>query len=101
VQNDDVFLRGKFCIAHLTRGAVYRNVQVTATFEATQLKKENLVFGIGLPELSIILIIVLVIFGAGKLPSIGAGIGNGIRNFKTAVNDVENKPEKIDGGKTG
>lgn len=42
-------------------------------------------FGIGLPELSIILIIVLVIFGAGKLPAIGAGLGKGIRNFKRSV----------------
>ena len=47
-------------------------------------------FGIGLPELSIILILVLVIFGAGKLPAIGAGLGKGIRNFKKSVS-VENK----------
>ena len=46
-------------------------------------------FGIGLPELSIILIIVLVVFGAGKLPSIGAGIGKSINNFKTAVLDKD------------
>jgi sec-independent protein translocase protein TatA len=48
-------------------------------------------FGIGLPELSIILILVLFIFGAGKLPAIGAGLGEGIRNFKKSVS-VENKP---------
>lgn len=42
-------------------------------------------FGIGMPELIIILIIILIIFGAGKLPEIGAGIGKGIRNFKKAT----------------
>jgi sec-independent protein translocase protein TatA len=44
-------------------------------------------FGIGMPELIIILIIILIIFGAGKLPQIGSGIGKGIRNFKKATNE--------------
>ena len=42
-------------------------------------------FGIGMPELLVILVIVLVIFGAGKLPQIGEGLGKGIRNFKKAT----------------
>ena len=50
-------------------------------------------FGIGMPELIIILIIILIIFGAGKLPEIGSGIGKGIKNFKKATTD---KPEEID-----
>jgi sec-independent protein translocase protein TatA len=49
-------------------------------------------FGIGMPELIVILIIIMIIFGAGKLPEIGAGIGKGIRNFKRATMD---QPEKI------
>jgi sec-independent protein translocase protein TatA len=49
-------------------------------------------FGIGMPELLVILVIVLVIFGAGKLPQIGEGIGKGIRNFKKATRG----PEEID-----
>ncbi len=46
-------------------------------------------FGIGMPELIIILVIILIIFGAGKLPEIGAGMGKAIRNFKTATKDTE------------
>jgi len=44
-------------------------------------------FGIGMPELVVILVIVLIVFGAGKLPEIGAGIGNAIKNFKKATTD--------------
>ena len=46
-------------------------------------------FGIGMPELIIILIIILIIFGAGKLPEIGSGIGRGIKNFKKSVTKDE------------
>lgn len=54
-------------------------------------------FGIGMPELIIILVIILIIFGAGKLPEIGAGMGKAIRNFKGATSDTENKEnDKID-----
>ncbi len=49
-------------------------------------------FGIGMPELIVVLIIILIIFGAGKLPEIGSGIGRGIKNFKQATKD---KPEEI------
>ncbi|MCF8068926.1 MAG: twin-arginine translocase TatA/TatE family subunit [Desulfobacterales bacterium] len=48
-------------------------------------------FGIGMPELIIILVIILIIFGAGKLPEIGAGMGKAIKNFKSATNDVDKK----------
>ena len=46
-------------------------------------------FGFGHWELLIILVIALIIFGAGKLPEIGSGIGNAIRNFKKGVSEVE------------
>lgn len=42
-------------------------------------------FGIGMPELVVVLVIIMIVFGAGKLPQIGEGIGKGIRNFKKAV----------------
>ena len=48
-------------------------------------------FGIGMPELIIVLLIILVIFGAGKLPEIGAGMGKAIKNFKHATTDIEKK----------
>jgi sec-independent protein translocase protein TatA len=44
---------------------------------------------IGLPEMIVILLIVILIFGAGRLPDIGRGIGRGIRNFKDAVRDTK------------
>jgi sec-independent protein translocase protein TatA len=47
--------------------------------------------GLGFTELMIILVIILIIFGAGKLPELGDGIGRGIKNFRKAV-----KPEEID-----
>ena len=56
-------------------------------------------FGIGIPELLIILVIVLIIFGAGKLPQIGQALGQGIKNFKKSVSneDNSNPPAKKDG----
>ena len=57
-------------------------------------------FGLGHWEILIILVIVLIIFGAGKLPEIGAGIGNAIRNFNKGVTEMESEikeePEKIE-----
>jgi len=42
---------------------------------------------IGLPEMLIILVIIILIFGASRLPEIGKGIGAGIKNFKASVKD--------------
>ena len=44
-------------------------------------------FGLGLQELMIILVIALVIFGPTKLPQIGSGLGKAIRDFKKVVSD--------------
>ncbi|MBN1636606.1 MAG: twin-arginine translocase TatA/TatE family subunit [Deltaproteobacteria bacterium] len=45
--------------------------------------------GLGMTELIVILVIVLVIFGAGKLPEVGGALGKGIKNFKSAVTEPE------------
>ncbi|MEQ1896538.1 MAG: twin-arginine translocase TatA/TatE family subunit [Vicinamibacterales bacterium] len=42
---------------------------------------------LGLPELVIILVIIILIFGANRLPELGRGIGKSIRNFKDATKD--------------
>lgn len=49
---------------------------------------------LGIPELVIILVIVILIFGANRLPEIGRGIGRGIRNFKDATKTGDGGPEK-------
>jgi TatA/E family protein of Tat protein translocase len=56
-------------------------------------------FGIGTTELIIIMFIILLIFGAKKLPELAQGLGKGIREFKKASNDIQeelsmNQPEE-------
>jgi sec-independent protein translocase protein TatA len=52
--------------------------------------------GLGPMELAIILVIVLVIFGAKRVPEIGASFGKGIRDFKRALSDVDNQVRQPD-----
>ncbi len=56
-------------------------------------------FGFGMPELIVILVIVLVIFGANRLPEIGSALGKSIKNFKRASDgkdEIEIKPKQED-----
>ena len=48
---------------------------------------------LGLPELLIILFIIFLIFGANKLPQLGSGLGQGIKNFKKSIKGGEELPE--------
>lgn len=50
--------------------------------------------GIGFPELMIILVIIMIIFGAGKLPEIGSAFGRSIKNFKSSMKEAEEEDEK-------
>ncbi len=49
-------------------------------------------FGLGTQELLIILVIIVILFGATRLPQIGSGIGQAIKNFKKGINE----PDEID-----
>ena len=59
--------------------------------------------GIGFPELMIILVIIMIIFGAGKLPEIGSAFGRSIKNFKTSMKEAEEEEEtaQVEEGKQG
>ncbi len=57
-------------------------------------------FGLGTTELIIILVIVVILFGASRLPQIGRGIGEAIRNFKKATSEppeIDVTPKKSEG----
>ena len=57
-------------------------------------------FGIGVPELIVIMVIALVIFGPGKLPEIGGALGRGIRDFKKAFEGADEELKKVTSNKT-
>ncbi len=50
-------------------------------------------FGLGTTELIIILVIVILIFGVNKIPQLGKGLGEGIRNFKSSIKAAHEDPE--------
>ena len=49
-------------------------------------------FGLRMPELLLILLIVVILFGANKLPALGKGMGEGLRSFKKAFGGEDEKP---------
>jgi len=57
-------------------------------------------FGIGVPELIVIMVIALIVFGPGKLPEIGGALGRGIRDFKKAFEGAEDELKKVANAKT-
>ena len=62
--------------------------------------EDHPMFGLGAPELIIILVVALLVFGPGKLPEIGGAVGRGIRDFRKALehkgeaDDATAKPEE-------
>lgn len=52
-------------------------------------------FGLGMQELMIILVIALILFGSSKLPQIGRGMGEAIRDFKKAISGVNDDADEI------
>jgi sec-independent protein translocase protein TatA len=53
-----------------------------------------LMMGLGIPELAIILLIVIVLFGASRLPQIGRGLGEGIANFKRSLRSGQDEKDE-------
>lgn len=51
-------------------------------------------FGLGTQELIIILVLVLMVFGAGKLPQVGSALGKGLRNLREGIKDVTEETEE-------
>lgn len=56
-------------------------------------------FGLGTQELLIILVLVMIVFGAGKLPQVGSSLGKGLRNFKKGVSEVSEDDDEIEEAK--
>ncbi len=50
--------------------------------------------GLGTTEILLLLLLVLLVFGASKLPSIGSGLGKGLKNFKKAVRNEDDETEE-------
>jgi sec-independent protein translocase protein TatA len=59
-----------------------------------------LLFGFGMQEMLILLVIVLILFGGSRLPSLAKGLGESIRNFKTGMAEAEAEDEKKDKAKS-
>ena len=55
---------------------------------------------LGAPELIIVLLLVVIVFGVGKLPEIGGALGKGIKEFRSATTNEESKEKKADGPTT-
>ncbi len=51
-------------------------------------------FNLGFPEMVLLFVIVILIFGTSRLPELGRGIGEGIRNFKKSLRDDDHEEEK-------
>jgi sec-independent protein translocase protein TatA len=66
------------------------------------LREEKLMFGLGLPELVIVLVIIILIFGASRLGDIGSGLGKAIRGFRDSMagkDAIDVTPKKDDDSK--
>ena len=63
------------------------------------MSEEEAMFGLGLPELLVILVIILLLFGASKLPEIGRALGKGMKMFKKEANEFKEAVSDIEADK--
>lgn len=61
----------------------------------------SLLFGLGAPEIVIIALLVLLLFGGKKIPELMKGLGKGVRSFKDGVNEAKEEMNKITDEKSG
>jgi sec-independent protein translocase protein TatA len=76
---------------------LYRQLHLQSEFGHTEITEGKIMFGIGAQELLLILLIVLVLFGAKKVPELAKGLGNALREFRKAAKEIESddtKPEE-------
>ena len=55
-------------------------------------------FGFGVMEILLVFALVVLFFGAKRIPQIARGVGEGIRNFRTSVKDAEDEPDELEDG---
>jgi sec-independent protein translocase protein TatA len=53
----------------------------------------SIMFGMSVTELVIVAVVIILIFGVNKIPQLGKGLGEGIRNFKTSLKDAQEEPQ--------
>jgi sec-independent protein translocase protein TatA len=54
----------------------------------------SIMFGLSVTELVIVAVVIILIFGVNKIPQLGKGLGEGIRNFKSSLKDSQEEPQK-------
>lgn len=54
----------------------------------------NIMFGIGMPEVLLIALIILLLFGGKKIPELMKGLGKGVKSFKDGINEASNELKK-------
>ena len=58
-------------------------------------------FGFGVMEIALIIGLLILLFGARRIPLIARGLGEGIRNFRTSIKDVESDTDELENGSDG
>lgn len=82
-------------MSDLEKGMPQSDVSILKLYDAIVRLGGHHMFGIGVPELIIILVVALIIFGPGKLPEIGSALGKGIRDFRRSFEGRDEDVKKV------